>query len=386
MKPDYIRDHTVLLTLAGSRAYGMHRPDSDVDLKGIAVPGPEYYFANLTFEQADKPETMKVFLPWLTPAEQAIAAETKLEGTVYEARKFTKLASLSNPNILDVLFCRDEDVRQRTYLGSLLRENRNLFISAKCKHTFSGYAASQMRRIRTHRRWLLEKPDHKPTRAEFGLPDTTLVPADQLKGAAAMMRMKMDGWEFDFSIIPDDADRIQLLEIIERTLTEVVVNAQDTTVRDAKWRAASRGLGFDDNFLHLLDQERRYKGAMDEWHSFCEWEKNRNRDRHALEALYGYDTKHAAHLVRLMRMGKEILNTGKVNVWRGDIDAEELKGIRNGAWTFEQLDEFFVAADVELTEIYDKKQYIIPHSPDTKAIDKVLMLGITTELGLNRWS
>ncbi|AEZ66297.1 hypothetical protein phiTE_131 [Pectobacterium phage phiTE] len=38
--------------------------------------------------------------------------------------------------------------------------------------------------------------------------------------------------------------------------------------------------------------------------------KNRNAARHELEEKFGYDTKHAMHLVRLLRMSQEILETG----------------------------------------------------------------------------
>lgn len=55
-----------------------------------------------------------------------------------------------------------------------------------------------------------------------------------------------------------------------------------------------RGLGFDDNFLELLDRERKYKSALNHWESFKSWERNRNPARAANEAKFGYDTKHAS--------------------------------------------------------------------------------------------
>jgi len=45
-----------------------------------------------------------------------------------------------------------------------------------------------------------------------------------------------------------------------------------------------------------------------------------------LEAKFGFDTKHAMHLIRLLRMAREILETGVVHVKRPD--AEELSAIR----------------------------------------------------------
>lgn len=61
--------------------------------------------------------------------------------------------------------------------------------------------------------------------------------------------------------------------------------------------------------------------------------------RKALIERYSFDTKNASHLLRLLAMGEEILTTGDVNVWRGDIDAEELLDVRNGKWTIERVEE-----------------------------------------------
>ena len=188
-----LRKHTLLLTVAGSRAYGIHTDSSDVDVKGVAIPPAEYYLGYLKrFEQADKAEHMVVFLDTLSPVELAAVEREKLEGSIYELQKFCKLAADCNPNILDSLFCRDEEVRFISPLGQMLRENRDLFISAKAKHTFSGYAASQLHRIRGHRKWLLDPPTHQPTRGEFGLPEKTPIPKEHLAAVQASVQKQMD--------------------------------------------------------------------------------------------------------------------------------------------------------------------------------------------------
>jgi hypothetical protein len=48
-----------------------------------------------------------------------------------------------------------------------------------------------------------------------------------------------------------------------------------------------------------------------------------------------YDTKHAMHLVRLMRMGLEVLESGNLLVRRPD--AEELVAIRDGKLSYDAL-------------------------------------------------
>ena len=78
-----------------------------------------------------------------------------------------------------------------------------------------------------------------------------------------------------------------------------------------------------------------HKQAKEKHKNYWSWVENRNPARHELEEKYGYDCKHALHLVRLMRMAEEILAEGKVLVKRPD--AQELLAIRNGAWSLEKL-------------------------------------------------
>lgn len=51
---------------------------------------------------------------------------------------------------------------------------------------------------------------------------------------------------------------------------------------------------------------------------------------------YGYDTKNAMHLIRLLKMGIEILTEGEVNVLRHD--NRELMDIRNGKYKREEIE------------------------------------------------
>lgn len=397
--------HTILLTIAGSRAYGIHRRTSDVDVKGVGIAPARYYHGFLRqWEQAEG-TNMQVFLDWdaeyaeiapgnLQAAErhpifrplvpdlirrhavpgrfteeevEAIRAQ-KLEGTVYDIRKFVALAADCNPNILDVLFCRDEEVRLCTPLGRRLREARELFLSAKAKHTFSGYAAAQLKRIKGHRKWLLDPPTHQPSRAEFGLPENTLIPADQLAAVRAAIQKRTDQWELDLSGLPD-AEIIHLQGRVSEVLTEIAVNLGFESTDEARWLAAARDIGLDANLIYVLQKEREYEAAARHFKQFKEWERGRNADRAVLEAAHGYDTKHAAHLVRLLKMGREILTTGKVNVWRGGIDAEELLAIRAGAWSYDQLVGWAENEDAALGELYRTRRYVVPKEPDRNAID-----------------
>jgi hypothetical protein len=412
-----LRSRTHLLVTGGSRAYGMHKPTSDVDVKGVCVPPKEAYLGNLRqFEQVDKPiPLMLAFFDFpadvadadwcvgnnlrallkgnvkdqklalqvaqqqvallsdrgfslFTPEERVAIRGQKLEGTVFNLAKFIRLATEANPNIWDVLFCRDEEVRLITPIGRKLRANRDLFKSGRSRYSFAGYAAAQLKRIRGHREYLLHPPDHQPTRAEYGLPENTLIPADHLAAVRAAVQKKIDSWEFNFQGMTD-ADIIRVENQIADHLTEIRVALGYDSVEDAKWMAAARTVGLDDNLIYVMQREREYESAFRRWKQYQEWLANRNEARAALEAEHLYDTKHGAHLVRLLKMCREILTTGEVNVWRGDRDAEELVAIRNGAWTYEQVVSWAEKEDAELDVIYKSGKYAVPGEPDRNAID-----------------
>ncbi len=358
-----LRGRTLLLAVAGSRAYGIHTAASDVDVKGVAVPPARYYHGYLErFEQADKASEIQPFLQDLTPEEQAISREIKLEGSVYELRKFITLAAQANPNILDVLFCREAELRRVTPLGARLREARGLFLSAKARHTFSGYAMSQLKRIKLHRKWLLEPPAAPPTRAEYDLPEQTLIPADQLAAANAAVQKRMDQWEIDFGEL-EPAGVVAIQAQVERFLSEVLATT------GSRWRSAARTIGLDENLIFVMQKEREYQAAQRYWKQYQDWKANRNPARAALEAAHGYDCKHGAHLYRLTRMCREILEDGEVNVWRGGIDAEEIRAIRAGEWEYDRLVEWAEAEDAALTALYREGRYVVPKRPDVAAID-----------------
>jgi predicted nucleotidyltransferase len=59
--------------------------------------------------------------------------------------------------------------------------------------------------------------------------------------------------------------------------------------------------------------------------------------RKKLVEKYGYDTKNASHLIRLLRQGIEFLSTGELVVQRPD--AAELLAIKKGEWSLKRVKE-----------------------------------------------
>jgi predicted nucleotidyltransferase len=93
----------------------------------------------------------------------------------------------------------------------------------------------------------------------------------------------------------------------------------------------------------------------------------RNPARAELERRFGYDTKHAMHLVRLLRMGLEALERGELVVPRSD--AAELRAIRDGELSFERLLE--LASELEQAMFRASEATALPEAVDRAWVDEV---------------
>ena len=115
--------------------------------------------------------------------------------------------------------------------------------------------------------------------------------------------------------------------------------------------------------------QRAYKAAVKHHRAYREWRENRNPKRAALEEKYGYDTKHAMHLCRLLKMGIEILSRREVLVRRPD--AEELKAIRSGGMSYEELIDWAQQREQELSRA--EKDSALPDQPDQALAQKLVV-------------
>ncbi len=334
----WLGPRTLFLTRHGSHAYGTSTPESDTDLKGFAVPPRAYYYGFAQrFEQAEVREP---------------------DAVVYELRKFVKLAADCNPSILEVLFTDPSDHLGVTPLGAEVLGARERFVSRKARHTFSGYAMAQLRRLEQHHRWIVAPPTAPPSRADFGLDPLRDDEVTRLELLHGEVDRVVQGWQVDLSALPRDGQDELRERIVEALSTRIAAEAED-------WRAAVRHLGLHDDLAARFAAERGWRSAQRTWQQFVQWQKGRNPRRAELEAKYGYDTKFGSHVVRLLRMAREILTTGEVRVRRPD--ADELRAIRGGLWPFAQLQSWAAAEDAALDALADVSP--LPRGPDVKALD-----------------
>lgn len=83
---------------------------------------------------------------------------------------------------------------------------------------------------------------------------------------------------------------------------------------------------------------------------------------------YGFDLKFASHCVRLLNEVEQILTEGDLDLTR---NSEQIKSIRRGEWSIEQIDAYFTSKERELETLYTNST--LRHSPDEDAIKELLL-------------
>ena len=131
----------------------------------------------------------------------------------------------------------------------------------------------------------------------------------------------------------------------------------------------------DRPFTNLTDTEliSKYKAARRSGYA-----PHMGTKRKTLVDKFGYDTKNAAHLIRLLRMGAEFLKDGQLIVKRHD--AQQLLEIKRGEWTLDQVkaeaDWGFKMAE----QAYHNSN--LPVGPDMDEIGKLAVRVVS--MGTNR--
>jgi hypothetical protein len=337
---EFAEKYCIFRCRSGSHAYGTSLPTSDVDTRGVFIAPPSHILSCVhKIEQAEDKATDTV---------------------IFELKKFMNMAANCNPNIIELLFTDERNILFMHDTFRRIREHAHLFLSRKAKHTFSGYAMSQLQRIKGHNKWINNpQPEQTPSMADFCrfIGTNGAVRRDNMAIRAlskvCFLAKTFGATQFRVYHSPEFfAEKVGFFN--ENETQPKYVNIDDETLAR---RATYKG------FLWINIDE--FKTLYKEWSQYWEWKNNRNEVRAELEARHGYDTKHAMHLVRLMRMAQEILTEGKVIVRRPD--AAELLRIRAGEFDYEWLLNWAKEMDEKLNEA-DKKSEL-QFAADYEGID-----------------
>lgn len=281
----------IFLTIAGSHLYGTNRPDSDLDLRGVCFNPPETLLGLQKFEQytPNKEEAVQFSYLFNLRSEDVV---------VYGLNKFFQLLLDCNPNIIELLFAKN---LINSEIWDRIRDSSNLFLSNKLIHTFSGYAYSQLQRIKGHRRWI-HKPPIKPNPEDYGIILTT-------------------------------------------------------------------GGGQTWTNSNLYNQ---YQSQLKDYNSYEIWLKERNKSRKVLEEKYGYDTKHAMHLCRLLLEAETLIKIGSIKFPFKDQELKYLLSVLYGEFDYDYIVNLGESAKSRLLELENIS--VLPKYPNVESANKLLIL------------
>ena len=304
----------ILLTLGGSHAYGMDKEDSDVDVRGISLNSKPDILLGTDFEQVVDVDT---------------------DTTIYSFNKMIRLLMSNNPNTIEQLGCLPQHYFYLSEIGKELLDNRKIFLSQICVHTFGGYASSQLRRMSNKAARLVSQAENE---------SYILKSIDNAR------------YEFKNRYYPFEDDN-DLKLYIDKSAQE----------------------GYDSEiFMDVRLNHYPLRDWTGMWNEMKTIVSSYNKFGRRNEKAVAHDKlgKHMAHLIRLYMMCIDILEKEEIVTYR-EKERDLLMSIRNGEYldgNRQPIPEFYdLLNEYEKRFEYAKNNTSLPEKPDYKRINDFRM-------------
>lgn len=310
-KYDFLRNQNKLsicyITYGGSHAYGTAIETSDIDIRGFGIGTLQQALLHKECEQIEDKNTDTI---------------------IYGFLKYIELLKNCNPNVLEMLGTREEDILYCNELGRILKNNIDLFLCKQVFYTFGGYATQQLRRLQNAMA-ANNDIDYKQ--------NTQNTLYKSLNNMLQYFYKQYDIPEGSLSFTFKDDDIRILIDIKDFPVQKLLGLSNDirTTVQ---------------NFNKL----------------------NHRNNKKDLPHMY----KHAMHLVRLNLMGIDILNGEGLITYR-EKDLPLLMQIRNGNIPLVDVLAMADELEIKLKKAYKKSK--LPNKPQIEKIDKLVYEAYTEQ-------
>lgn len=387
---------------AGSHAYGTNTPTSDDDFRGIFVASREF-----------------LTTPYYHRGEYSDPKQKDHKS--YEIAKFIKLYTDGNPNIVELLWIDESDILHSTPQYELLRKHRYDLLSSKLAFSFTGYALSQLKAMKNQSKWENNPQSVTPPRQIDYVNMVVNFTIDKL------FRINLEDYYNHHRLVHYGGNVYGLYN--ETGYSPFNENTFSLNVNAEEFEHTTpNGERKTPKFIVKFNIDE-YKRDLDVWTKYWEWRNLKNKkitlytllehellarssnsvhednlvDECSIETVVeqddmssfiqtlksnvlvelvhtckrhfdfkqeGTDLKNGMHLVRLMKMGVEILRDGVVNVKRPD--AAELLAIRNGSWSYDELVAFGEEQERVIREVY-YPQTKLPKKANIQLATKLLL-------------
>ena len=306
-------NNIIILTLGGSRAYGMDNNNSDWDWRGIALNSKSDILLGTDFNQV---------------------VDVSTDTTIYSFNKMMELLTANNPNTIEQLGCLPEHYLHLSDIGKELLDNRKMFLSQICIHTFGNYAGSQLRKLSNKSVRLVSQAENE---------------------AYILKSINNARYEFKNRYYPHEINDVKLY--IDKAVQE----------------------GYDSEiFMDVNLQHYPLRDWAGMWNEMKSIVSSYNKIGKRNEKTISHDKlgKHMAHLIRLYMMCIDILEKEEIITYRSD-EHDLLMSIRNGEYLDENsqpIPEFYdLLNEYEKYFEYAKENTSLPDKPDYQKINEFKM-------------
>jgi predicted nucleotidyltransferase len=342
---------------SGSHAYNLNTPTSDVDTRGVfRLPAADYLRVSRVPEQVN---------------------DERHDTVYYDLKRYFQLAADGNPNIVELLWIDPADM---TICAPVMREviaRRQMFISKKAYHTFSGYAYAQIKKARGQNKLVYNpEPQERPTQLDYCwvIPTPYPTAAGRMPGRPIPLRRFSEETGFDLGA--HHAAKLEHVPGCYRLYfygegargvfrgdgSSGLMLVCESIPIDEEW-PRFRGI--------LVFNEDEYAQGVKRWENYWTWMDTRNRQRWISQKAgeVDFDLKNMMHCMRLMMSCENILRHGQPIVRFEGEAREYLMGIRSGRFKYEELMGEVDRRMAVLETLY--RESPLPYQVDTDQIDAV---------------
>jgi hypothetical protein len=374
---NYLKENNFILyeVISGSIAYGTNLPSSDEDRRYVYILPIDYILSGNIIEQVND-DTNDV--------------------VGYELGRFLNLLSSANPNLLELLNMPEDCVVYKNPAFDIILENKDKFLTKKCKNSFAGYAHSQISKAKGQdkkQNWEKDKVTRKDVldfvyviEGEKSIPwkkwntdsecpsgkiyDEKFCGVVNIPNARDLYAVYFDSnAEYCFSDRISQERREEFISIMKEEYKTMgfgykglVKTGEGANVAESNQLRLSSIPKGQTPICNIIYNKDGYTMHCKDYKEYQEWLDNRNEARWVDVQSHGQkiDGKNLLHLVRLLKMSREIIEGKGIIVRRKDSD--ELLKIRRGEvnlesiinWSKEEIDKIdFLFRDSNLPDRVD---------------------------------
>lgn len=333
--------------IAGSKAYGLSVSTSDTDIRGIYML-PNETLLGFGYTQQAHSNTNDIMY--------------------YELNRFMTLLLQNNPNIIEILFVPEDKIIYMDEKIMPLYEHRHRFLSKKIKHTFGGYAVSQIKKARGLNKKIVQKiSEEKKTPLDF----CYIFEKDDGYMMTARQWLKKHNCKQENIGLAAMPNGEQLYKVYYDCVGDIhggfrgIVGDNSDDIRHSEIPKGFPLAGF------LYYNKDGYITHCKEYKEYWDWVKKRNPARYAANMKHGkgYDGKNLMHCIRMLEMAIEIAQTGNVNLVRPNRDF--LLSIRNGEIEYEDILDLVEKRKAEMEMAFEKTN--LPEEVDINFAHDILI-------------